>query len=329
MSPSPVVENSGVTLSSQPISLASADLFENTQEPLYHQHQIGKAGFSFLGLFVGEDIIPQFLFLAMQGYPRHDLKKRVMLSSASFCLVSEQERIEELNQGLVSIVLDPEVVCSVDRSISGFVLEFTMQAISSWFLPLGPYPELYSLLGITNSDVQDSCISRATCQAWEALHCRDRQQAIRGMILCGDLLLMPDLRLPMGMFDNMVAHWEKLCNKIGSIQALLPQEYHYISNFMVDCVVLACMYSLDYGLWRVDSNYLMIPIHFVKFSQQPIAVCHLYLQVVTFLFAKGCQFPFLSLFNQQKSGQQPVVNPKSQQGSGSSSSEQEESDPKY
>ncbi|KAJ9059680.1 hypothetical protein DSO57_1038889 [Entomophthora muscae] len=37
-SPSPVVGNSGVTLSSQPIRLVSADLFGNTQEPLYHQH---------------------------------------------------------------------------------------------------------------------------------------------------------------------------------------------------------------------------------------------------------------------------------------------------
>ncbi|KAJ9081809.1 hypothetical protein DSO57_1010918 [Entomophthora muscae] len=93
-SPSLVVENSGVTLSSQPIRLASADLFGNTQEPLYHQHHIDKAGFFFLGLFVGEDIIPKFLFLAMQDCPFHDLKKRVMLSSAGFHLVSEQKRIE-------------------------------------------------------------------------------------------------------------------------------------------------------------------------------------------------------------------------------------------
>ncbi|KAJ9057838.1 hypothetical protein DSO57_1018879 [Entomophthora muscae] len=143
------------------------------------------------------------------------------------------------------------------------------------------------------------------------------------MILCRDLLLMPDLCLPMGTFDSMAAHLEKLCNKIGGIQALLPQEYHYISDFMVDCVVLACVYPLDYGLWWVDSNYLMIPIPFVKFSQQSIAVHCLYLQVVTFLFAKGHQFLFVSLCNQQKSGQQPVVNPKSKQGSGSSSSEQE------
>ncbi|KAJ9063737.1 hypothetical protein DSO57_1037848 [Entomophthora muscae] len=163
MSPSLVVGNSGVTLSIQPIRLASADLCGNTQEPLYHQHQIEKAGFSFLGLFVGEDIIPQFLFLAMQDCPRHDLKKRVMLSFSGFYLVSEQERIEELNQGLASIVLDLAVVCSVDRSISGFVLEFAMQEIFSWFLPLDPYPELYLLLGITNLDVQDSFISRATC----------------------------------------------------------------------------------------------------------------------------------------------------------------------
>ncbi|KAJ9077229.1 hypothetical protein DSO57_1018771 [Entomophthora muscae] len=33
-----VVGNSGVTLSSQPIRLASVNLFGNTQEPLYHQH---------------------------------------------------------------------------------------------------------------------------------------------------------------------------------------------------------------------------------------------------------------------------------------------------
>ncbi|KAJ9083787.1 hypothetical protein DSO57_1031203 [Entomophthora muscae] len=33
-----VVGNSGVTLSSQPIILVSANLFGNTQEPLYHQH---------------------------------------------------------------------------------------------------------------------------------------------------------------------------------------------------------------------------------------------------------------------------------------------------
>ncbi|KAJ9062636.1 hypothetical protein DSO57_1008658 [Entomophthora muscae] len=237
-SPSQVVGNSGVMLSIQPIILASADLFGNTPEPLYHQHQIGKAGFSFLDLFVGEDIISQFLFLFMQDCSCHDLKKRFMLSSA----VTEQEKIEKLNQGLASIVLDPAVVCPVDRSISGFFLEFAMQAIMSWFLPLEPHPGIYLSLGIANSDAQDSQISRATCQAWEALHCRDKQYVGCGMILCGDFPLTPDLNLPMGTFDNMAAHWEKLCNKIWGIQAPLPQEYRiFPTSWLTVWFWLACI----------------------------------------------------------------------------------------
>ncbi|KAJ9079691.1 hypothetical protein DSO57_1032868 [Entomophthora muscae] len=38
ISPSLVVGNSGVTLRSKPIRLASADLFDNAQESLYYQH---------------------------------------------------------------------------------------------------------------------------------------------------------------------------------------------------------------------------------------------------------------------------------------------------
>ncbi|KAJ9080615.1 hypothetical protein DSO57_1022994 [Entomophthora muscae] len=67
MSPSLVVGNSGVTLSSQPIRLASADLFGNTQEPLYHQHQIGKVGFSFLGFFCWGGYYPSVLISCYAG----------------------------------------------------------------------------------------------------------------------------------------------------------------------------------------------------------------------------------------------------------------------
>ncbi|KAJ9051474.1 hypothetical protein DSO57_1004211 [Entomophthora muscae] len=91
---------------------------------------------------------------------------------------------DKLNQGLSSIVLNPAVTCSVDRSIYGFVLEFAMQKIKSWSLSLDPYLELYLSLGIANSDAQDSWISRETFWAWKALHFGDKQHVVCSMILC-------------------------------------------------------------------------------------------------------------------------------------------------
>ncbi|KAJ9080824.1 hypothetical protein DSO57_1020810 [Entomophthora muscae] len=87
------------------------------------------------------------------------------------------------------------------------------------------------------------------------------------MVLCGDIMLTPNLSLSMATADNMVAQWEKVCNKLGSLKALLPCCYWYISNFMLDCVVLSCTFPLDAGLWWVDAISWEIPIPFVCFSQ--------------------------------------------------------------
>ncbi|KAJ9086820.1 hypothetical protein DSO57_1000442 [Entomophthora muscae] len=76
--PTPPVGSSGTHCNVDAQTHASADVFGNTQEPLHAQYQLDEKGFSFQSLFVGEDLIPQFLFLVMQERPCCDLKKRII-----------------------------------------------------------------------------------------------------------------------------------------------------------------------------------------------------------------------------------------------------------
>lgn len=180
--------------------------FGGAQESVFSQFRLGEEGFAIKDLFQGEDIIPLFLFVMTQKRPQVDLKKRIIGTASGFYAVDNLSSQQDLLQELTGLLADPATIQEVDMPILGFILNFGLEVLKIWILPLDPFPEVYSSLGVENSDAQDSHICWATRRAWEALHCGDKKLALHGMALCGDLLLTPDLCLPMGTFDDMAAH---------------------------------------------------------------------------------------------------------------------------
>lgn len=233
----------------------------------------------------------------MAQRPRHDLKRRINHSSKGFHSVEDKDLAGQLDNQLAELLVATGDAGGVGEACQSYVLDFGLRVFSSWFGALAVFLTLYLLLGVDNSNAWDSCICCVAQSVYADIKSGAKQQAVHGMVLCGDIMLTPNLSLSMATADNMAAQWEKVRNKLGSLKALLPRCYWYISNFMLDCVVLLCAFPLDAGLWRVDAVSGEIPIPFVCFLQIIPSECRLWLQAATFWFAEGRKFSFVSLWS--------------------------------